>query len=267
VIPLRRPPATALSPAATAALDARAQAVAAAGSSAAPEWKAFTGSTAYLELRDALAAASHHKCAYCEAHAPKPQVDHVQPKQRHPELAFTWDNLLPACGDCNKAKGTQGGIGPDGRPRLLDPSAEDPGASLVWDRGGFVSPRDLPDDHAHARAADTIAALHLIRQDRRDGQRTARTTAAKALVDLEAAAGALHTAAPADLPAAQAALVKAGAVLLRALDLAQPHRALLRQWLREALIAAKLSALAADLPLLGALLDRWAALDRLHPPR
>ncbi|MBL8617024.1 MAG: HNH endonuclease [Deltaproteobacteria bacterium] len=267
MIPLRRPPAAALSPETIAALEARAQAVAAAGTSAVPEWKAFTRSPAYRELRDTLAAGAHHKCAYCESRAPKPQLDHVQPKLTHPELAFAWDNLLPACADCNSAKGTQGGHGPDGTPRLIDPSAEDPGASLVWDTRGFVSPRDLPDDQAHARAADTIAALDLIRQDLRDGQRIARNEALYALVEAEAAAAALRAATPADRPAAEHALVKARAALLTALDLARPHRALLRQWLRAPLVAAKLAALSPDVPLLSALLDRWAALDTMHPTR
>ncbi len=265
MIPLRRPPAAALSTATTAALDARAQAVAATGTSAAPEWKAFSGSPAYRELRDALAAAADHKCAYCESCAPEPELDHVQPKHKHPELTFAWGNLLPACPICNKKKGTKGGLGPDGSPRLIDPSAEDPGASLTWDQRGFVSPRDLPDDHAHARAADTITALDLIRQDLRDGQRTALTTAAKALVDVEEALKVRDAANPAELPAAEGALVKAARALLDALDLARPHRALLRQWLRAAPVASRLAAIATQLPLLGPLLDRWAALDALHP--
>ena len=267
MIPLRRPPATALTSATTAALEARAQAVAAAGTSAAPEWEAFGKTSAYQEVRTALAAAANEKCAYCESHAPEPELDHVQPKLKHPELAFTWDNLLPACPICNKKKGTKGGLGPDGRPRLIDPSAEDPSASLVWDRHGFVGLRDLPDDEAHARAAATLRALNLYRDDLQAGQRTARNAAFAALRDAEKATEELRAAAPADQPAAVAALSKAQAALRTALDLAKPHRAFLRQLLREAPIAAKLKALADDEPKLSALLGLWAALDRLHPPR
>jgi uncharacterized protein (TIGR02646 family) len=188
VIPLRRPPAAALSPETTAALEARAQAVAAAGTSAVPEWTAFTSSPAYQEVRGALAAAANEKCAYCESHAPEPELDHVQPKRKHPELAFAWDNLLPACPICNRKKGTKGGLGPDGTPRLIDPSAEDPGASLVWDRRGFVKPDELTDDHAHTRAKDTIRALDLHRQSLLDGQRIARNEALFALIRAEEAA-------------------------------------------------------------------------------
>jgi uncharacterized protein (TIGR02646 family) len=267
VIPLRRPPAAALSRATKAALKTRAKAVAAGDTSAARKWEAFPKTKAYGELRDTLAAVAHHKCAYCESRAPKPQLDHVQPKLTHPELAFAWDNLLPACADCNSAKGTQGGLGPDGTPRLLDPSAEDPGASLVWDTRGFVSPRDLPDDQAHARAADTITALDLIRQDLRDGQRIARNEALAALVRAEAAAADFNAATADELPDARNRLLDAYKALLWELDLERPHRALVRQEISAPPIAAKLAALAADLPPLRALLDRWAALDRLHPPR
>jgi uncharacterized protein (TIGR02646 family) len=268
VIPLRRPPAAALSPETTAALEARAQAVAAAGTSAVPEWTAFTSSPAYQEVRGALAAAANEKCAYCESHAPEPELDHVQPKRKHPELAFAWDNLLPACPICNRKKGTKGGLGPDGTPRLIDPSAEDPGASLVWDRRGFVKPDELTDDHAHTRAKDTIRALDLHRQSLLDGQRIARNEALFALIRAEEAAADFNAAtSEEEIPAAKKRLHDASKALLWELDLERPHRALLRQWLRAAPITAKLAALAPDVPMLRELLDRWAALDSLHPAR
>jgi uncharacterized protein (TIGR02646 family) len=265
VIPLRRPDAQALPAAATAALSSRAEAMARAGDSAARAWEAFAKTAPYQALRAALAAAADHKCAYCEGAAPRPQVDHVLPKQGHPDLAFSLDNLLPACAACNHAKGAQGGLGPDGRPRLIDPSAEDPAASLVWDTRGFVRPRDLADDAAHDRAADTIRALNLIRKDLQDGQRTALTEAAAALIAAEQAAAAHRLAPPAEADRAAQGLAHAGAALIRALDLARPHRALLRQWVGAPAVAARLAALAAVLPPLQALLTRWAALDALHP--
>jgi len=43
------------------------------------------------------------------------QVDHIQPRSRHPELALRADNLQVLCRDCNLGKGT--GDATDWRPR------------------------------------------------------------------------------------------------------------------------------------------------------
>jgi len=49
----------------------------------------------------------HTKCAYCEKSlldAPK-HIEHYRPKRIYYWLAYSWDNLLLACGGCNSAKG------------------------------------------------------------------------------------------------------------------------------------------------------------------
>lgn len=49
----------------------------------------------------------HLKCAFCEKKlldAPK-HIEHYRPKKHYYWLAYSWDNLLLACGECNSAKG------------------------------------------------------------------------------------------------------------------------------------------------------------------
>jgi hypothetical protein len=52
----------------------------------------------------------NHKCAYCEAYEPEPEVEHYRPKkgvtgevhEGYYWLCYEWSNLMPACHDCNK---------------------------------------------------------------------------------------------------------------------------------------------------------------------
>lgn len=83
-----------------------------------PEKKSFSYS-AYKadDVRAALEALFHGKCAYCEtAYAASQPVDieHYRPKGAVAEdsdhggywwIAMAWDNLLPSCIDCNRKRG------------------------------------------------------------------------------------------------------------------------------------------------------------------
>jgi uncharacterized protein (TIGR02646 family) len=80
------------------------------------------------DVRDAMRAMFHRKCAYCEtfyAPAMPDDVEHYRPKaaylergkQRKPGywwLAMEWSNLLPSCADCNRHR-NQEIVGTDGR--------------------------------------------------------------------------------------------------------------------------------------------------------
>lgn len=59
-------------------------------------------------IRKALLKMSNNKCVYCECLVGKGtvdmHVDHFQPKSIYPDLVVVWDNLLPSCPDCNRAK-------------------------------------------------------------------------------------------------------------------------------------------------------------------
>lgn len=59
----------------------------------------------YDLAKPALAAMQHVKCCYCEKReeqAKHRDVDHYRPKSTYWWLAWTWENLLFACVDCNR---------------------------------------------------------------------------------------------------------------------------------------------------------------------
>lgn len=81
---------------------------------------------------EALYAAFHGKCAYCEArmaHVSSPHVEHYRPKSKFPDRMFDWQNWLLSCGRCNDRKWAHF-PDCDCQPCLLDPTAEDPSMHL-----------------------------------------------------------------------------------------------------------------------------------------
>lgn len=56
-------------------------------------------------IRDALRAMSGDRCAWCEAALGSGlEVEHYLPKTSFPWLRYCWQNLLPACRECNGSK-------------------------------------------------------------------------------------------------------------------------------------------------------------------
>lgn len=95
--------------------------------------------TEYDLVKPDLARMQHNKCCYCEKREEQPKyrdVEHYRPKSRYWWLAWTWENLLFACIDCNRdRKRDQFPVEPqstsltaeqappgDERPLVLDPS-------------------------------------------------------------------------------------------------------------------------------------------------
>lgn len=85
----------------------------------------------HKNIKKALSDSSFGKCAFCEC---KPgesgnvEVEHFAPKSLYPQLAFDWDNLLPACRKCNEAKLNFDTV----QEPILDPSKIDPEAVLTY---------------------------------------------------------------------------------------------------------------------------------------
>lgn len=89
------------------------------------------------DVKDALVTLFHGKCAYCESfirHVDYGHIEHYRPKAKYPKQAFTWSNLVLACGVCNGSeyKGDAFPRKADGGP-LLNPSAEDPAQHLSFE--------------------------------------------------------------------------------------------------------------------------------------
>ena len=155
----------------------------------------------YREIQGVLREMSYRKCAYCECPLPgRFDVEHYRPKgavaenDQHPGyywLAYTWENLLAACTDCNATtrerrswpdagdptgiggKSTQFPLrdesarvfGPTGDlfeedPLLIDPAGEaDPETLLGFGVDGRPVAREAPE-----RAIATIRACFLDRR-------------------------------------------------------------------------------------------------------
>ena len=62
----------------------------------------------HKDIKDALMTLYHGKCAYCETYDPSPHVEHYRPKRGgYYWLAYSWDNLILSCSQCNTKKGNQ----------------------------------------------------------------------------------------------------------------------------------------------------------------
>lgn len=113
------------------------------------------------EIRATLSDETYGKCAYCEStvgHVSYPNVEHILPKSKFPELAHIWSNLTSACTKCNNSKSDY--HEPD--LAVFNPYTDDVEGRLVY-WGDFV---DWPfgDD----RAEVTVRKLDLNRLDLRN---------------------------------------------------------------------------------------------------
>ena len=91
------------------------------------------------EIKRALIAETHGKCAYCESklrHISYGDIEHVVPKSDDPSKWFRWSNLTLACDVCNTNKGD---AFIDGES-FLDPYGVDP-EEHFWQLGPMIHPR------------------------------------------------------------------------------------------------------------------------------
>ena len=107
------------------------------------------------DIRAALEAETHCKCAYCEGRF-KPvsygHIEHKLPKRKYPNLVCAWTNLTVACQVCNTNKGDYD----DPECRLLDPHVDDVEGMVV-----FAGPMAFARKESRTRA--TIMRLQLNR--------------------------------------------------------------------------------------------------------
>jgi hypothetical protein len=95
------------------------------------------------DIKAALVAETHGKCAYCESklkHIHHGDIEHIEPKSLYPEKRFEWDNLTYACEICNQNKS-------DNDPNhvcIIDPYNLDPSLHLTF-VGALVFPLGTPE--------------------------------------------------------------------------------------------------------------------------
>ncbi len=185
-----RPP---LAPTLQAELDRR-QAAVDNGTAGNKPWKDFTDyeSTQIQNrqptVKDVLETTMFHgKCAYCETNNGR-EIEHYWPKAPHPHNArrgspaqmFRWANLVWACHICNgfECKGSHMEWNRAGRPKLLNPTADDPLGYLTVNLSdapdftiGWLDPRGGLSESNRSRAEYTLSRLKLNqREDLRRGR-------------------------------------------------------------------------------------------------
>lgn len=113
-------------------------------------------------LREALSPLTHGKCAYCESTLGVTtglEIEHYVAKSVALDLAFEWTNLLPACHECNTAKGEF-----DHRNAVLKPDDEDPELHFWINMAtGELEANPTLDEPSRRRAEETIRVLNLQR--------------------------------------------------------------------------------------------------------
>ncbi len=92
----------------------------------------------YRQYGDAigdLAARLGRYCSYCERRLPVSlAVEHMAPKDLHPDRELEWDNFLLGCTNCNSVKDTEDVADED----VLWPDQHNTILAIAYWRGGFV---------------------------------------------------------------------------------------------------------------------------------
>jgi len=136
----------------------------------------------YEDVKDDLFRMQHHKCCYCEnilEQAKYRDVEHYRPKARYWWLAWTWENLLFACNECNRdykrdqfpqASGSAALVAEqlppgDESPLLIDPTgSSDPMDEIVFRRETIQSREHWVPVGRTDRGRETIRVCGLARQ-------------------------------------------------------------------------------------------------------
>lgn len=108
-------------------------------------------------IRKTLIKSSSSKCCYCERRIGPGfrdvHIDHFLPKKLYPREVVTWSNLLPSCGDCNRAKWEHD----TGLKPIVNPYDDDP-REYFYLKGCRYCPLDRDLD---SKASTTIDVLNL----------------------------------------------------------------------------------------------------------
>lgn len=101
-------------------------------------------------------------CAYCDhfelGEGSRETIDHVRPKSASPELAYAWENLFPACDQCQQVKGERFD---DALLRPDDARYRFERFFVFNSRTGALDPNPQASDEDQRRASVTIKLLGL----------------------------------------------------------------------------------------------------------
>ena len=100
----------------------------------------------HTDVKQAIIAETHGKCAYCESklrHVSFGDIEHVIPKSDDPTKWFSWPNLTLACDVCNTNKSNS----PVDGETFIDPYDVDP-EEHFWHFGPMMRPKPGSDPAA-----------------------------------------------------------------------------------------------------------------------
>ncbi len=104
-------------------------------------------------LKDALTSMSHGKCAYCEClldvESKDVTIDHFLPKSTYADKVVEWENLLPACLRCNRAKNNHEGT-------IVNPCTNEPKQYLGVRKGQPHRLKGIDEDGVGRYTIETI---------------------------------------------------------------------------------------------------------------
>jgi hypothetical protein len=143
------------------------------------QWDAFragrTSQGVFDVLWRELREMALDKCAICET--PRPDtVEHLEEKSKAPARAFDWDNLLAACGTCNRYRENSG---VSATP--IDPSGLEPLDHFGWDEYGGFAP--APAHQVAVRNHARMYGLNRFREQRRNRVLTVRALLASLVLE------------------------------------------------------------------------------------
>lgn len=130
------------------------------------------------EIKATLVNETLNKCVYCESsvdHVDHLEVEHIQPRSKHEDLIFEWDNLTLACHLCNTSKNDRY----DDTAGILNPYCTDP-ANHLQPLGPLIIPKPGDDVGEVARFVFDLDRAGLIEK------RTTKIMAVRELVDAHA---------------------------------------------------------------------------------
>ena len=131
-------------------------------------WKGNRRSQSILAALAALRqmVGSRERCIYC-VDSVASDIEHFRPKTPFPERMYVWTNLLIACTQCGRFKGSQFPLTEDGLPLLIDPTSEDPWEFLDYDpETGNINARFVLG--AAEYSAKGTKTVEILRLDRRE---------------------------------------------------------------------------------------------------
>lgn len=118
------------------------------------------------DTKKALKHIYKNKCAFCEQKVEQSHVEHYRPKYIYYWLAYSWDNLIIACGFCNFYKGVNFDLLGNKlsfqntsenirkihcssskndeleKPKMVNPEITNPNGKILFHRNGIIESKD-----------------------------------------------------------------------------------------------------------------------------